>query len=126
MSETQGQEALKAIYRFISYNSDWLQTALGANGTMSLGSQGQGRGRGQARGENGLNGNHLDGPLDLMGSFVDEEEARTHSDPSVLPPLRPWDEKTFREPTLDEMNSKIGEREKNNAERMESRGKNPF
>ena len=112
LSETQGQEALKAVYRFISYNSDWLQTALGASGTMTLGGQGHGRdrGRGQARGENGLNGNHLDNTLDLMGSFVDEEEEEAKARDSVQPSLRPWDEKTFREPTLEEMNTRIGER----------------
>jgi hypothetical protein len=34
LSEPMGQEALKAVNRFVSYNADWLQYALGVGGHL--------------------------------------------------------------------------------------------
>ncbi len=42
LSDPNGQESLKAVYRFITYNSDWVQRALGVTpvigGTSNAGS----------------------------------------------------------------------------------------
>ena len=80
LCDPYGQEALKALYRFVSYNSEWLQRALGVTaaepGTTPSGPMGGG-----------------------PGSYVAIEEAK----------LVPWSEKTFKEINVHEMMEAIGE-----------------
>ena len=66
---------------------------------MALGGQGQTKGR-----ENGINGNHHDS-LEATAAYFEDEDQTSNEKPL----LRPWDEATFREPSLFEMNSVVGE-----------------
>ncbi len=42
LSDQYGQEALKAVYRFVSYNSEWIQRAVGVTEVVG-GGQGGGK-----------------------------------------------------------------------------------
>ena len=66
--------------------------------------------KGRPKGENGVNGNHRGDSLDAVRAYLEDEDGKEDEDDhgEKRPPLRPWDEKTFREPSLQEMNSKIG------------------
>lgn len=79
LSDEFGQEALKALYRFTSYNSEWIQTAVGVTATLGGGSE------------------------------KEEDSEDPFSNGPTKPKLLPWDDSTFKLPNALEMTTQIGE-----------------
>ena len=82
LCDPYGQEALKAIYRFVSYNSEWLQKSLG----VSISPPGMETSAAMQASAGGQ-----------RGSIVDEAK------------LVPWSEKTFKQINVYDMMENIGQ-----------------
>ena len=88
-----GQEALSAVHRFVSHNSEWVQRALGVTAAIGGGSGGSGGGSGDGGSGDGGGG----------GGVGDDGDGR--------PRLVPWGDRSFREPDPRDMATHVGERQ---------------